>query len=100
MELLSLNSRHAAVCNNQINLNDYEYFIYKVARCVATTHPYVDERELYSTGYLALDETRMRYNPEHNVKFSTFASKYLKCKMLDEIKLLTQTVRIPQHYAD
>lgn len=100
MELLSVNSRHAAVCNNQINLNDYEYLIYKVARRVATTHPYVDERELYSIGYLALGEAKMQYNPERNVKFSTFASKYLKCKMLDEIKLLTQTVRIPQRYAD
>ena len=100
MELLSVNSRHAAVCNNQINLNDYEYLIYKVASRVATTRPYVDERELYSIGYLALGEARMQYNPERNVKFSTFASKYLKCKMLDEIKLLTQTVRIPQRYAD
>lgn len=100
MELLSVNSRHAAVCNNQINLNEYEYLVYEVAKRVATTHPYVDKRELYSTGYLALGEARMQFNPERNVKFSTFASKYLRGKMLDEIKLLTQTVRIPQRYAD
>ncbi len=100
MELLSVNSRRAAVCNNQINLKEYEYLIYEVARRVATTHPYVDKRELYSIGYLALGEARMQYNPERNVKFSTFASKYLRGKMLDEIKLLTQTVKIPQRYAD
>ena len=80
MELLSVNSRHAAVCNNQINLKEYEYLIYEVARRVATTHPYVDERDLYSTGYLALVEARMQYKPERNVKFSTFASKYLRGK--------------------
>ena len=100
MELLSVNSRRAAVCNNQINLKEYEHLIKKVARRLATTHPYVDERDLYSTGYLALGEARMQYNPERNVKFSTFASRYLRGKMLDEIKLLTQTVRIPQRYAD
>ena len=100
MELLSVNSGHAVVRNNQINLKEYEYLIYEVAKRVATTHPYVDKRELYSTGYLALGEARMQYNPERNVKFSTFASKYLRGKMLDEIKLLTQTVKIPQRYAD
>ena len=100
MELLSVNSRRAVVCDNQINLNDYEHLIKKEARRVATTHPYVDERELYSTGYLALGEARIQYNPERNVKFSTFTSKYVRGKMLDEIKLLTQTVRIPQRYAD
>ena len=100
MELLSVNSGHAVVHNNQINLKEYEYLIYEVARRVATTHPYVDKHELYSIGYLALGEARMQYNPERNVKFSTFASKYLRGKMLDEIKLLTQTVKIPQRYAD
>ncbi len=100
MELLSVNSRRTVVCDNQINHNDYEHLIKNVARRVATTHPYVDKRELYSVGYLALGEARMQYNPERNVKFSTFASKYLRSKMLDEIKLLTQTVRIPQRYAD
>ena len=100
MELLSVNSRHVAVCNNQTNINDCEKLIYRGARRVATMHPYVDECELYSIGYLALGEARMQYNPERNVKFSTFASKYLRGKMLDEIKLLTQTVRIPQRYAE
>lgn len=100
MELLSVNFRHASLCNNLINLNDYESLIYKVASHVASTHPGVDERELYSIGYLALGEAGIQYNPKRNVRFGTFASKYLQCKMLDEIKLLTQMVRVPKRYAD
>lgn len=100
MKHLSVNPRHASLCSNPININDYQYLINKVAGYLVSTHPSVDARELYTIGYLALAEAGERYDPERNAKFSTFAYNYLKYKMLDEIKYLTQTVRVPQRYAD
>lgn len=100
MELLRVNSKHVAVCNNSININDYLNMVFEEAKQVALKHPVVDYRELVTPGYLALGDAKKEYNPGMGAQFSTFASKYVRGKMLDECRLLEHIITVPKRNAN
>lgn len=96
MELLRVNSKHVAVCNNSININDYLNMVFEEAKQVALKHPVVDYRELVTPGYLALGDAKKEYNPGMGAQFSTFASKTMRGSMLDECRCLEHIVSTPR----
>lgn len=68
-------------------LAHYEFLIhYHVQRMIVTLPKSVERDELKSLGYMGLYDALMKYNPEHNNKFDTYAAFRIRGAIIDGLR--------------
>ncbi len=68
-------------------LTHYEFLIhYHVQRMIVTLPKSVERDELKSLGYMGLYDALMKYDPEHNNKFDTYAAFRIRGAIIDGLR--------------
>ena len=80
------------------SIREHSGLVFSYIHAIRQKNNAVDIEDLIQAGHIGLWQAILRYDPEHNVQFSTYASVWIRKNVLKWIYDNDHLIRIPDDY--